>query len=81
MTAAVADAPAVPDGAGFPSPVTLEERQATGTYLAWLATLGDHDRKLVDRAKATKAWCDQRSGAVEATVAKAEKPRKRFWLF
>lgn len=29
--------PLIPDGAGFPAPVTPEERAATDSYLTWLA--------------------------------------------
>ncbi|NBW19512.1 MAG: hypothetical protein EBR82_67215 [Caulobacteraceae bacterium] len=57
MTAAVPDAPRVPDGAGFPAPVTPEERTAVGVYLTWLAAFGDSDTLVRERLRLARAAC------------------------
>ena len=59
-TAAIPLQPAVPDGAGFPQPITPAERAATGVYLEWLSALAGHDAALADRLTKIKAGCDKR---------------------
>lgn len=60
MTAEVPPTPKVPDAAGFPAPISDEERTAVGSYLEWLGSLADHDRRMTERVKAGKGWCDRR---------------------
>lgn len=59
-SAAVPDAPSVPDGAGFPLPITPAERAAVALYGAWLTSFGGHDAAVTDRLRAVKAWCEKR---------------------
>lgn len=61
LTGNVPETPRVPDEAGFPAPVSEEERAAVGSYLGWLGDLSDHDRDVTRRLKAGKAWCDERA--------------------
>ena len=73
LTASVPDAPRLPDGAGFPQPVTPEERTAVGAYLEWLAGFGAHDKAMTTRAAAGKAWCEARSAPAPTP------PLRRWW--
>ena len=57
LTAAIPAAPLVPDGAGFPQPITPAERAATDSYLTWLGAYSDHDREVMDRLTTAAAWC------------------------
>lgn len=57
-TAPVPDTPRVPDGAGFPNPVTPAERAAVAIYGSWLTTFGADDAEKTRRLIAVKKWCD-----------------------
>ncbi|GEM_PF-4789858 len=59
-TAAVPATPRVPDGAGFPMPLTDAERAAVGVYTPWLTALGADNAEKTRRLAAVKAWCDDR---------------------
>lgn len=59
-TAPVTAAPVVPDGAGFPQPITPEERVAVDAYLTWLGLYSDHDRDQMTRLVTVAAWCASR---------------------
>ncbi|MBO9710561.1 MAG: hypothetical protein J7521_20360 [Caulobacter sp.] len=50
----------MPDGAGFPLPVTPEERAAVAKYGAWLTAEGADNAEKTRRLVAVKAWCDAR---------------------
>ena len=49
--------PRVPDDAGFPAPVTEDERAATAAYLTWLAEFSAWGREGNRRADKGAAWC------------------------
>lgn len=49
--------PRVPDDAGFPGPVTDDERAATAAYLTWLAEFSAWGREGNRRADKSAAWC------------------------
>jgi len=59
-TAAIQPTPRVPDGAGFPAPVSEAEKQATDLYLEWLGEFGAVERERVRRLTAIRSWCDSR---------------------
>lgn len=59
-TAPVPATPRVPDGAGFPLPVTSEERAAVAKYGAWLTAEGADNAEKTRRLAVVKAWCDAR---------------------
>ncbi len=50
----------MPDGAGFPNPVTPAERAAVAKYGPWITLLGAHDATATDRLAKVKAWCEAR---------------------
>lgn len=49
--------PRVPDDAGFPAPVTNDEKAATDSYLTWLAEFSAWAREGNRRADKGAAWC------------------------
>lgn len=55
--AEVPDAPAIPDGAGFPQPITPAEREAVAAYLTWLAAYGDSDTLVRERLRLIRKGC------------------------
>jgi hypothetical protein len=59
-SAAVPETPRVPDGAGFPLPVTPAERAAVALYGAWLTSFGADDAVKTDRLRRVKGWCEAR---------------------
>lgn len=50
----------MPDGSGFPLPVTPAERAAVALYSPWLNRLGNDDDLKTDRLVKIKAWCEAR---------------------
>lgn len=57
LTAEIPAAPKVPDGAGFPQPITPAEREAVAKYLTWLASLGDSDTLVRERLRLAREGC------------------------
>ena len=62
ITADIPEAPKIPDGAGFPRPVTAEERAAVAAYLEWLASFGDHDTLITERLRLAQKGCLTKAG-------------------
>ncbi len=56
-TAEVKDAPKVPNGAGFPAPVTPEERQAVALYTTWLTMFGQDNKDKTERLRSIRTSC------------------------
>lgn len=59
-TAAVPEAPRVPDDAGFPSPVTPVEKLSVGKYMEFISAYGDDNQEKTRRLIKIKRWCDSR---------------------
>jgi hypothetical protein len=60
ITAKTDDPPPVPEGAGFPLPVTPAERDAVSKYAPWITALAEDDREKTRRLRAGAAWCEGR---------------------
>lgn len=57
QTAEVKEAPRVPDGAGFPAPMTEVERGAVALYTSWLAAFGQDNADKTERLKRIRTSC------------------------
>lgn len=58
--AEVKDAPRVPDGAGFPAPLTPQERQAVALYTTWLTMFGQDNKDKTERLRKIQTSCSKR---------------------
>jgi hypothetical protein len=58
LRAEVQPQPKLPEGAGFPAPVTAEEKQSVASYLEWLTGFAAWARNGWERAAGAKAFCD-----------------------
>lgn len=57
LTAALYTQPKIPSAAGFPAPVSAEEREAVGVYLEWLSELAAWGRAGWQRLGDAQAFC------------------------
>lgn len=50
----------MPDNAGFPAPVTQDEKSAVAAYAEWLSAFARDNRSKTQRLKAIQLWCVKR---------------------